>query len=272
MDTGKNPSGDFPGGQDLESRWEDALHGRSSSEEASALQGEIDRSGRRAEFLDQAQISAAVRDEATRHKAPEELRSRLLELPMRDNRPAWIGGRVWWAAAGALAASVVFLIGLSISQKPQTPESEIFSALGREARAEYQRVRLDPRPVQTGSKVLGKILGWFEPRVNFRPKVFFGGGDETTLEGGRVGYVAGTKVPGFLYRWKGETLVLVIFPAGENPAWSKLPRKKWVTLTDEGPTTGVWRRGDFIYALVGQMPPETMREIAKSITPPSMKF
>jgi hypothetical protein len=32
--------------------------------------------------------------------------------------------------------------------------------------------------------------------------------------GGRVGYVLGVKVPGFLYRWKGKPLLLIVLPTG----------------------------------------------------------
>lgn len=257
---------------DLESRWEDVLHGRATSEEAAAVQREIDASGRRAEFEAQAEVFASVRGQASHHDAPAELRARLDELaaPGKTGRPAW--SRTVWATVGALAASLVIAVGYSAFKKAEIPEKELFAIIAREARAEYRRAMLDPRPVQTGSKVLNNILGWFEPRVNFRPLVYFGGGGGTALEGGRVGYVSGVKVPGFLYRWEGKPLVLIVLPAGENPAWSRLPRKKWIALTGDGPTVCVWRRGDYIYSVVGDAPIEKMREISRAITPRGKKF
>jgi anti-sigma factor RsiW len=152
------------------------------------------------------------------------------------------------------------------------PEKELFAIVAAQVRAEYRRAILDPRPVQTGSTVLKNILGWFEPRVNFRPRVYFGGGAGTVLDGGRVGIVSGTKVAGFLYRWKGRRLVLIVLPAKKNPAWSRLPRKKWVALTGDGPTASIWRRGDFIYAVVGNAPVTKMRELSRAITPKGEKF
>ena len=97
--------------------------------------------------------------------------------------------------------------------------------MAAQVRAEYRRTILDPRPVQTGSTVLKKIRDWFEPRADFRPRAYFGGGAGTVLDGGRVGFVSGTKMAGFLYRWKGRRLVLIVLPAKKNPAWSRLPRK-----------------------------------------------
>ncbi len=264
MNMPNGPEEERPG--DLESRWEALLHGRASEEETAAVQREVAESGRRAEFEAQAEVVAAVRGHAARRGAPAGLRARLHDITASAGGSSF-RGRVWWAAAGALAASLVIAAVMSISQKQ--PEKALFAAVAQEARAEYQRAMLDPRPIQTGSTVLGKILGWFEPRVNFRPRVYFAGGGETVLEGGRVGYVAGAKVPGFLYRWRGKPLVLLILPAREYPG---LPRKKWVALTAGGPTTSVWRRGDFIYAIVGNVPVEKMREISRAITPPNKKF
>lgn len=270
--TGPNEDRSHDSAGDLESRWEDVLHGRATPEEAAAVQREIDASGRVAEFEAQAEVFASVRGQASRYNASAELRARLdgLAATGKTGRPAW--SRTVWAAVGALAASLVIVVGYSAFRKAEIPEKELFAIVAREARAEYRRAIIDPRPVQTGSTVLNNILGWFEPRVNFRPLVYFGGGGGTALEGGRVGYVSGVKVPGFLYRWKGKPLVLIVLPAGENPAWSRLPRKKWIALTGDGPTVCVWRRGDYIYSVVGDAPVEKMREISRAITPRSKKF
>ena len=168
---------------------------------------------------------------------------------------------------------IVIAVSLpGILRQPDTQTRGLFAAVAREARAEYQRVLLDPRPVQTGSTELEKILGWFEPRVAFRPRVFFGGNRGTVLEGGRVGYVAGVKVPGFLYRREEKPLVLIIFPVKGNPAWAKIPRKKWTLVPGKGPRTCVWRRGDYIYAIAGDISVDNLRALSKSITPPGEKF
>ena len=257
---------------DLEARWEDVLHGRASPEEVSEVLREITESGMREKFEAQAEAYGVVRGHAGRHEIPVELHARLHELVSAAKPKRLVRGKVWWAAAGAIAATLVIVLGLSFVRERPVPEKELFAAIAREVRAEYQRALLDPRPVQTGSSVLNKILRWFEPRVKFLPRVYFGGSDETVLEGGRVGYIAGVKVPGFLYRWKGKPLVLIILPARGNPEWSNLPRRKWVAVTDDGPTTSVWRRGDFIYAIVGDAPVDKMREISRSVTPRDKKF
>ncbi|MEE9276242.1 MAG: hypothetical protein V3V62_13130 [bacterium] len=268
----KERRGDPPGGADLEARWEEALHGRASDEEASAVQREVAESPRRAEFEAQAEVYAAVRAHAKRREAPAGLRARLRGLAARGGPSAQKRRRVIWAAVGALAAAVILAVAIPGWREPDVRERKLFALLAEEARAEYRRAMLDPRPVQTGSKELGKILGWFEPRVDFRPRVHFAGGGGTVLEGGRIGYVSGIKVPGLLYRWRGKPLVLVIFPARGNPEWSRLPRKKWVAMTGEGPTAAVWRRGDYIYAVVGDAPADKLREISRAVTPKGKKF
>ena len=258
---------------DLESRWESLLRGETSPEEAEALRGEIAAAGREAEFEAQAEVSAAVRALATRHEAPARLRQRLAEMGGKTPpRKAPLSGNVWWGAlGGALAASLVFILGLNLL-RPKAPAPDLFALVAREARAEFQRAALEPRPIQTGSAKLERILSWFEPRVAFRPKVFFPGNEETLLEGGRVGYAAGAKVPLFIYRRAGKRLALVVFRTKENPAWENIPKKKWVAKTDASPTASVWRRGNFIYSLVGDFPLEKLREISRAITPPEKTF
>ena len=48
--------------------------------------------------------------------------------------------------------------------------------------------------------------------------------------------------------------------------------QKWVALTGDGPTASIWRRGDFIYAVVGNAPVTKMRELSRAITPKGEKF
>lgn len=225
-----------------------------------------------AEFEAQAEVAAAVHAHASRYSAPSGLSVRLRELTGLPRASGLKWENAVWAAAGALAASLAIAVGLSVSQKPEIPERELFAIVAREARAEYRRAMLDPRPIQTGSTALEKILGWFEPHVNFRPRVYFAGGGDTVLEGGRVGYVSGIKVSGFIYRWRGKRVILIVFPALKNPVWARLPKKKWLAMKGEAPTASVWRRGDLIYSVVGDAPVEKMREFSRAITPKSVKF
>jgi hypothetical protein len=79
-------------------------------------------------------------------------------------------------------------------------------------------------------------------------------------------------VSGFIYRWRGKRVILIVFPALKNPVWARLPKKKWLAMKGEAPTASVWRRGDFIYSVVGDAPVEKMREFSRAITPKSVKF
>ena len=257
---------------DLEARWENVLHGRASPEEVEKVLQEIANSASRGEFEAQAEVYAAIRGHSNRHALPLTLRARLRHLLIATRRQRFDWRNIRWAAFGAIAAAIVIFVGLSLVPTKPKPETDLFAMIAKAARAEYQRAMIDPRPVQTGSTVLERILGWFEPRVNFLPRVYFAGSDDTILEGGRIGYIDGIKVPGVIYRWEGKPLVLVILPAQENPIWSNLPRRKWVAITKDGPTASVWRRGDFIYAIVGEAPVAKMREISRSITPRNKKF
>jgi anti-sigma factor RsiW len=270
MTDSNRPQDDLP--SDLEARWEEVLHGRASPEEVEKVRREIANSAARDEFEAQAEVYAAIRGHSNRHTLPVTLRARLRQLlkPTGGQRFDW--GNLRWATLGAIAATLVIFLGLYFVPNKPMPEKELFAMIAEAARSEYQRTIIDPRPVQTGSTVLERILGWFEPRVNFLPRVYFAGSDDTVLEGGRIGYIEGVKVPGVIYRWKGKPLVLVILPARENPAWSNLPRRRWVAVTKDGPTASVWRRGDFIYAIVGEAPIDKMREISRSITPRNKKF
>ncbi len=258
--------------RDLEERWEDVLHGRASPEEVDNVLREIAESGMQEKFEAQAEVYAAIRGHSARPEISTTLHAHLRQLVAAKKTKGFEWRKVRWAAAGAVAAALVMALGLSFVRVQPVPEKDLFAIIAKEARAEYQRALLDPRPVQSGSPVLNRVQRWFERRVEFRPRVYFEGNRETVLEGGRVGFIAGVKVPGFLYRWEGKPIILIILPAGGNPKWSHLPRRKWVAVTDDGPTASVWRRGDFIYAIVGNAPVKKLREISRSITPRDKKF
>lgn len=266
----------LPGGpeyepsHDLEGRWEDVLHGRSSPEEVDSVLREIVSSGSAEKFEAQAEVYAVVRGHSEKYEIPTDLRIRLRQLvdARKRNRFGWT--TIFWTAAASVAT--VLLLSFLTLRFQSPPERNLFAIIAQDARAEYQRALLDPSPVQTGSTSLNKIQGWFEPRVEFRPLVFFKGNHETILEGGRVGYISGVKVPDFLYRWQGNPIVLVILPAKRNPLWSPLPRRKWVAVIDDKPTASVWRRGDFIYAIVGNAPVNKLREISRYVTPKDKNF
>lgn len=253
--------------RDLASRWEEAIHGRAASEEIDALRREARRTGQLAEFEAQAEAAAAVRGLASRHPAPAGLRERAARMGA--------GARVqtrhlWWAAAGgALAASLVLAAGLQMMREGR---SEPFAVLAQDARAEFVRASLEREPSQTRARELARIAGWFEPRVNFRPQVFFPGNDEAKLEGARVGVAEGVKVASYLYRVQGKPVVLVIFPAAGASSWTSMPEKRWSAARQGDVTVCVWRRGKYIYSLVGDLSTEKMRELSRQITPPDQKI
>ncbi|MEK6711462.1 MAG: hypothetical protein AABZ64_12875 [Nitrospinota bacterium] len=254
--------------RDFASRWEDAIHGRSAPGEVEALRRELSQAGRLAEFEAQAEAASAVRGLASRHPAPLALRRRLAAMSgRRAARNLW-----WGALGGALAASLVMAAGLQVMRGREARQGEAIAGLAQDARAEFVRAGLEREPSQSPARELARLQRWFEPRVNFSPKVFFPGDQETTLEGARVGIAEGVKIASYLYKWRGKPLVLVIFPAGGNPAWAATPERQWTATRQGGLTVCVWRRGKYIYSLVGDASPEKMRELSRSITPPDEKF
>ena len=255
--------------RDLASRWEDAIHGRSAPGEVEALRRDLARAGRLAEFEAQAEAAAAVRGLASRHQAPETLRRYAESLGAGGGASR----NLWWAAVGgALAASLVLAVGAQLLWDRAGRPGEPFAAVAKEAQAEFQRAGLEREPSQSRARELARLQRWFEPRVNFRPLVFFPGNEETSLEGARVGLAEGVKVASFLYKWQGKPLVLVVFPAQGSPAWVSMPERKWVASRTGDLTVSVWRRGKYIYSLAGDVPAEKLRDLARSITPPDEKF
>lgn len=255
--------------RDLASRWEDAIHGRATAGEVDTLRREIAQTDRLAEFEAQAEAAAAVRGLASRHQATDSLRQRIESLGAGRASSR----NLWWAAlGGALAASLVMAVGLQVMRGPGARRAEPFAVLSKDARAEFVRASLEREPSQTRARELARIAGWFEPRVNFRPLVFFSGDQETKLEGARVGLAEGVKIASYLYRWQGKPVVLVIFPAESNSTWVSTPERKWTALRQGDVTVCVWRRGKYIYSLVGDVSPEKMREFSLLITPPGEKF
>ncbi len=71
---------------------------------------------------------------------------------------------------------------------------------------------------------------------------------------------------------EGKPLLLVVFRASDHPSWAAVPRKKWTVLAGTTPSACVWRRGDYVYALVGEASGKKMWEIAQAVTPPGRDF
>jgi anti-sigma factor RsiW len=184
-----------------------------------------------------------------RHAAPPALKRALAQKVAAATRaPAVTAARArrWRTAlmpvASALAAAaLVFAV-----MRPRAPAS---GDLVREAVNDHLRVVQSGHPVEIESGGVHQVKPWFTGRLDFAPRVAFGGDDEFPLVGGNVGYFHDRKAAVFVFKRRLHTISLLVFPA-EGLAW---PEGDGRVRESRGFNVVLWRDGDLGYALVSDV-------------------
>lgn len=254
-------------GKDLETRWEEVLRGSVTPDEADSVRQEAARSGRKAQFEVQAEVSSLVNRLAARHAATPELRQCFTEL-LEEERRARKKQKLRAALAGAVAASLVIAAGWwSFGWLPGS-KKDPYRIIAKEARAAYHSAMLGQQPARTKNAHLDILLAWFKTTLRYQPEVFFRESAEFALEEAGIANFSGEKVPTILFRSGGKPVLLVVLPLKQDVAWAEIPENKWEVKTGEdSPPTSIWRRGKSVYALVGYAPPEKMKALSLAIAP-----
>ena len=219
------------------------------------------------------EMSGLVRRHAAYHPAPERLVDhfyRLAEEERRENR--WQMRRFWQASfAGALAASLTLAVGFFGIDR-LLDSKDPYDLVAEEAKTTSRRADTFPVAVQDRIEAkhkarLDKLFTAFNKDFRYQQKVPLSGGkSEIVLEGATLREVDGRKIAHLVYRMGDARLHLNVIPAEDNTEWPGFLRHDgWVTMNDDSPRTFVWRKGAFIYAMVGDLPLERFREFSAAI-------
>jgi len=200
-----------------------------------------------------------------RFPAPATLKKRLGLLVGRP-KPARAEPRRWTRIlAPAMAAGLAFAVGGLLLQRGSSRNAELAS-LTSEVVNDHLRVLASQHPIEIESGGSHQVKPWFEGKLDFAPVVPAPEGDELRLRGGSVGYVFDRKAAVLVYGLRLHVVTLLVFRAEglDWPASGEL---------QVGPVRGsersargfhvvLWRNGELAYALVSDVNPGELREVA----------
>jgi anti-sigma factor RsiW len=178
-----------------------------------------------------------------------------------------------WDAWAAPLGSALLAAGLVLAVTRIWPgeRADGFGAteMVNEAVNDHLRVVQSVHPVEIESGGIHQVKPWFTGRVEFAPRVPFGGDDEFPLVGGSVGYFHDRKAAQFMFKRRLHTITLLVFPAGGLP-WATRGLKSMGRLgVDERTARGfsvlLWRDGELGYALVSDVSRGDLEQLAAKL-------
>jgi anti-sigma factor RsiW len=169
--------------------------------------------------------------------------------------------------AGGLAAAALALLALRVG----SPREPIASwSLADETVSDHLRVVASTRPPEIESGGIHQVKPWFTGRVDFAPRVAFGGDADFPLVGGSLGYVRDRKAAVFQLRRRLHAITLLVFPAVGLP-WPEggVPLAGRVVHEEasRGFSVLLWRDADLGYALVSDVARPELETLVPKITP-----
>jgi anti-sigma factor RsiW len=189
-----------------------------------------------------------------RPKAPPSLRARIAAQASRSAPPP----RRWWLPiASAIAGAAVMLIALQL--RGPSPTSLVDEVVN-----DHLRVVTSSHPVEIESGGIHQVKPWFTGKLDFAPRVAFSGDDEFPLVGGSLGWLRDRPAAVFVWKRRLHTISLLVFRAEGLPFRGKkrLGRLAIDETTNRGFSVLVFRDGDLGYALVSDVQPADLEQLA----------
>jgi anti-sigma factor RsiW len=224
---------------------------------------------RRSEVAEEA-LTALLERRMPQYPASLALKRRLAARwaePPAPRRTWWSRPRGGWPAlVPALAVAAVLLVTIPLVVRRGAPPADGTAALVTEAVNDHLRVLASQHPLDIESGGIHQVRPWFEGRLDFAPEVPFEGDADFPLRGGAVGYFVDRKAAVFVYGHGRHTISLLVFRP-EGLAW---PARGLVPLGEvqayetrlRGFTVYLWRTPQLGYALVADVEPTELRELA----------
>jgi anti-sigma factor RsiW len=141
-------------------------------------------------------------------------------------------------------------------------------ALFDEAVSDHLRLLYAERPIEIESGGVHQVKPWFAGRVDFAPELGFGGDDEFPLQGGAIALFRDRKAAAFEFKRRLHAITLFVFPAEglSFPLGTEdLGGARASFETRRGFHVLLWRRADLGYALVSDLEPRELTQLAKKL-------
>jgi anti-sigma factor RsiW len=181
----------------------------------------------------------------------------------------------WWTRWGrsfapAAAVAAVLLVALPVYYEIGPGRQGGGTArMVAEAVNDHVRVLQSEHPLEVESGNFHQVKPWFSGRLDFAPVVTFLGDQEFPLKGGALGYFLDRKAAVFVYGRRLHTVSLFVFRADGLP-WptrglQPLGRAQAYAQAARGYHVVMWRAGELGYALVSDVDPADMNQLAAKL-------
>jgi anti-sigma factor RsiW len=197
-------------------------------------------------------LREAVRDRASYHAAPAELRARILatlepHAAKPQPRARWFEWRSW-ALGAALATMAAVALNLSLTLRSDTRiEDDVI--------ASHVRATLGQRWVDVASSDHHTVKPWLSSRLDFSPPVHDIDEPASKLLGGRVDYINGRPVAALAYRNSGHMVDEFVWPATAGD-------KAIAQSSSRGFNIAHWSRGGMTHWLISDLNPGELARFA----------
>lgn len=164
---------------------------------------------------DQARPLAAIRRNASYHRAPPLLRQRIDgalpagSVPAPGTRRWWIGWRLLNGAGLVAAVCAAIALAVLLPQRPTADER-----LAEEIVAGHARALLTGHDIDVASSDQHTVKPWFNGRVDYSPPVRDLAAQGFPLVGGRLDYIDHRLVAVVVYKRRQHVIDVFIRPAG----------------------------------------------------------
>lgn len=211
--------------------------------------------------------------EALEHRLPARpasaaLRERIAAMTLAPPRSRWRGALV---PALAVAAALVLTLPPLLYRHAASTRAGATAAMVDEAVADHLRIVQAQRPLEIESGGVHQVRPWFEGRLDFAPVVPFAGDATVPLRGGALAYFQDRRAAAFVYGLRQHTVTLFVFRS-EGLPWpsaglTRVGRLEAYRAQTRGFTVILWRAGGLGYALVAEVDPAELTEIAARFSP-----
>ena len=232
------------------------LHGREALDVARHLETCADCA---AAYAALASLQRAVRSEATRYRAPEQLDARVrAALPALPRQEPNAVVRSWQrlALGSALASALAIALAIGIWVTRPLPDDLVVDDIV----ASHVRSLMSGRPVDVASSDLHTIKPWFAGKLDYSPPVHDLAEQGFPLEGGRIDYVEHRPVAALVYRRHQHTINLYVRPApagAANSSPSPESRQGFQLLR--------WNRGGMAYVAISDAEPAELAQFRSAL-------
>ena len=195
-------------------------------------------------------LSAAIRDKADYHTAPESLVEAVRQsLPASAARPPRI--RFWLAQAAALAGVAFLTWAATLGYlRPGSDEG-----LAMELVASHVRATLGKRQIDVASSDQHTVKPWLSARLAYSPPVADLSAQGFELQGARLDHVGGRPVAVLVYGRRKHVIDAYVWPARTGAAAA--------TLTRDGFNVESFAAGEMRFGLVSDLNRNELHDLAR---------